>query len=135
MPQNDNEIKEYMKKRCPFNQVTVMFKKTVVENAGGYIDWFNEEDYYLWIRMFQKNAIFKNLEGTLVFVRVGKEMYQRRGGWKYFKSEARLQKYMLDNKIIDFVNFVYNILLRFILQVIMPNSLRGFVFRKFARKK
>ena len=27
-------------------------------------------------------------------------MYQRRGGMEYFKSEARLQKYMLDNHAI-----------------------------------
>lgn len=31
---------------------------------------------------------FANLPDTLVNVRVGKAMYQRRGGWKYFKSEA-----------------------------------------------
>lgn len=135
VPQNDTDIKEYMKKRCPFNQVTVMFKKTDVENAGGYIDWYNEEDYYLWIRMFQKNAKFKNIKDTLVFVRVGKGMYQRRGGWKYFKSEARLQKYMFDQRIINFSIFTSNIVVRFILQVLLPNSLRGFVFRKFARKK
>ena len=134
VPQNDTDIKEYMKKRCPFNQVTVMFKKTDVENAGGYIDWYNEEDYYLWIRMFQKNAKFKNLKDILVFVRVGKEMYQRRGGWKYFKSEVRLQKYMFDQRIVNFPTFINNIVVRFILQILLPNSLRGFVFRKFARK-
>ena len=134
VPQNDTDIKEYMKKRCPFNQVTVMFKKTDVENAGGYIDWYNEEDYYLWIRMFQKNAKFKNLKDILVFVRVGKEMYQRRGGWKYFKSEVRLQKYMFDQRIVNFPTFIDNIVVRFILQILLPNSLRGFVFRKFARK-
>lgn len=134
VPQDNIEIKKYLKKRCPFNQVTVMFKASVVEAAGGYIDWYNEEDYYLWIRMFQINAKFRNLEDTLVFVRVGKEMYQRRGGWKYFKSEARLQKYMFDQRIVNFPTFISNIVVRFILQVLLPNSLRGFVFRKFARK-
>jgi len=133
MPQNDAEIKGYMKKRCPFNQVTVMFKKSEVEAAGGYIDWHNEEDYYLWIRMYQKNALFKNLADTLVFVRVGKEMYQRRGGWRYFVSEAKLQKYMLNNGIINIINYTYNVTIRFILQVLMPNTIRGFIF-KFARR-
>jgi hypothetical protein len=33
------------------NQVSVMFKKSFAETAGGYIDWFCEEDYYLWIRI------------------------------------------------------------------------------------
>ena len=61
-------------------------------------------------------------------------MYQRRGGWKYFKSEARLQKYMFEQGIINFPTFTSNIIIRFILQVLLPNGLRGFIFRKFARK-
>ncbi len=135
VPENDKEIKEYLKKRCPLNQVTVMFKASVVEAAGGYIDWFNEEDYYLWIRMFQNNAVFKNLNDTLVYVRVGNEMYSRRGGWKYFSSEAKLQKYMLNNKIINVIDFAINVFLRFVVQVLMPNKVRGLVFAKFARTK
>jgi glycosyltransferase involved in cell wall biosynthesis len=51
VPEDDSGIKQYLKKRCPFNQVTVMFKKDDVMEAGGYIDWYCEEDYYLWIRM------------------------------------------------------------------------------------
>jgi glycosyltransferase involved in cell wall biosynthesis len=135
VPEKDKEIKEYLKKRCPLNQVTVMFKASEVEAAGGYIDWFNEEDYYLWIRMFQNNAVFKNLNDTLVYVRVGNEMYSRRGGWKYFSSEAKLQKYMLNNKIINVIDFVINVSLRFVVQVLMPNKVRGLVFARFARTK
>jgi glycosyltransferase involved in cell wall biosynthesis len=134
VPQNDSEIKKYMKKRCPFNQVTVMFKKDCVIKAGGYIDWDYEEDYYLWIRMYESGAKFLNLNDTLVFVRVGKEMYKRRGGWKYFKSEALLQQYMLKKNIINKIEFIYNVSIRFILQVLMPNTVRGFIFKKFARK-
>ncbi|MGB3260089.1 glycosyltransferase [Paenisporosarcina sp.] len=135
VPQNNEEIKQYMKKRCPFNQMTVMFKLSEVNKAGGYKDWYHNEDYYLWIRMHQNGAIFMNLKDSLVLVRVGKEMYSRRGGWKYFVSETNLQKYMLNNKIIYYTTFVKNVLVRFILQVLMPNSIRGFVFKKFARKK
>ncbi len=134
VPENNAEIAEYIKKRCPFNQVTVMFKKSDVEAAGGYVDWYCEEDYYLWVRMFQKSMKFVNIAENLVFVRAGEEMYRRRGGWRYFRSEARLQKYMLDRGITDVFTFIVNVALRFILQVLMPNGLRGFVFKKFARK-
>lgn len=135
VPKEDKDIKEYLKKRCPMNQVTVMFKKAKVDSAGGYIDWFCEEDYYLWLRMYLANMKFANLSESLVNVRVGKDMYGRRGGIKYFKSEARLQKYMYDNKIIGPITYVSNILKRFIVQVLMPNKLRGWVFKKFAREK
>ena len=133
VPRKNNEIYKYLKQRCPFNHMSVMFKKKYVESAGGYIDWHYNEDYYLWIRMAEKGCKFANLSEILVKVRVGKEMYQRRGGWKYFISEYRLQKYMLAKKIINPLCFVWNVLLRFLLQVLFPNKLRGFVFQQFAR--
>lgn len=133
LPSDDKEIKEYLKKRCPMNLVTVMFKKSLVESVGGFIDWYCEEDYYLWIRMFLANMQFANVSESLVKVRVGKEMYRRRGGWRYFKSEARLQKFMLKNKVINLATYISNVAKRFIVQVLLPNRLRGWVFKKFAR--
>ncbi len=135
VPAADSDIKEYMKKRCPMNLVTVMFKKSSIERAGGFIDWYCEEDYYLWIRMAQHEMVFANVPDVLVNVRVGKEMYNRRGGKKYFKSEKKLQKYMLENKIIGRGTYISNVLKRWIVQVLLPNRLRGWVFKKFARKK
>lgn len=135
VPTTDAEIKEYLKKRCPFNQQTVMFKKEAVEDVGGYIDWYCEEDYYLWIRLARKGYKMMNTGTILANVRVGKEMYSRRGGLKYFKSEKRLQKYMRKNKIIGFGTYFSNVTKRFIVQVLLPNKLRGWVFKKFARKK
>lgn len=135
VPIKDADIKVYMKKRCPMNQVTVMFRKEAVEEAGGYIDWFCEEDYYLWIRMYLKKAYFANVTETIVYVRVGDEMYQRRGGWRYFKSEVGIQHFMLKNKIIGIMRFIINVAERFVLQVLMPNGMRAFIFKKFARKE
>lgn len=134
VPFDDSEIKEYMKKRCPMNQVTVMFKKSSVDSVGGYIDWYCEEDYYLWLRMALSKMKFANVPDILVNVRIGEEMYGRRGGLRYFKSEAKLQKYMLKEKIIGFPTYCVNVLKRLTVQVLLPNRLRGWVFRKFARK-
>lgn len=135
VPVVDTDIKEYLKFRCPMNLVTVMFKKSAVESVGGFIDWYCEEDYYLWVRMYLANMKFANTSEVLVNVRVGKDMYNRRGGIKYFKSEAKLQKYMLDNKIIGFGTYLSNVAKRLIVQVLMPNKIRGFIFKKFAREK
>lgn len=135
VPQNDKNIKEYLKTRCPMNLVTVMFRKASVEAVGGFIDWYCEEDYYLWARMLLANQKFANISDVLVNVRVGEDMYRRRGGIKYFKSEARFQKYLYNNKIIHFGTYFVNLAKRFIVQVMMPNSVRGFIFKKFAREK
>lgn len=130
----DKDIKEYMKKRCPMNQVTVMFKKSMVDSVGGYVDWYCDEDYYLWLRMALADMKFANLPDILVNVRVGKDMYARRGGWKYFVSERKLQKFMRSKKIIGFGTYFMNVSKRFIVQVLLPNKLRSWAFKKFARK-
>ena len=134
VPKSDVDIREYMKTRCAMNHVSVMYKKSAVQAAGGYQDWFWNEDYYLWIRMWLNNAIFANTGTVLVNVRVGEEMYQRRGGHKYFESEKRLQDYMLKHGMISRVTYMKNVGKRFIVQKVLPNKLRGFVFRMFARE-
>ncbi|MBQ3232274.1 MAG: glycosyltransferase [Clostridia bacterium] len=132
--ETDEQIKRDMQKRCPLNQVTVMFRKSAVDAVGGYIDWYCEEDYYLWLRLHLAGAEFANIPDSLVNVRVGKEMYQRRGGMKYFISEAKLQKWMLKQKVINLPTYVANVGKRLVVQVLLPNRLRGWVFQKFARK-
>lgn len=134
VPQSDKEIKEYMKKRCPLNHVAVMMKKSTVVDVGNYIDWFWNEDYYLWVRLMKAGAVFGNTGTVLVSVRTGSDMYSRRGGIKYFKSEVGIQKFMLENKIIGIFTYMTNCAKRLIVQVLLPNKVRGWVFRNFARK-
>lgn len=133
VPEHDVDIKNYLKSRCPMNLVTVMLKKSDVMKVGGYQDWYCEEDYYLWIRLTLEGYKFYNIQENLVYVRVGEEMYQRRGGKRYFQSEAKLQKFMFDHEIISFPKYVYNVLVRWAVQVAMPNKVRGWVFQKLAR--
>ena len=134
VPENDVDIKKYLKKRCPFNHMTVMFKKQSVLDVDNYLDWFYNEDYYLWLRMFLNNKVFMNTGTILVNMRTGEDMYRRRGGFKYFKSEAKLQKFMLKNKIIGLGTYLVNVTKRFIVEVLLPNKIRGWAFKKFARK-
>ncbi|MCM1224284.1 MAG: glycosyltransferase [Lachnospiraceae bacterium] len=134
VPQTDRELKEFMKKRCPFNHMTVMFKKSDVMKAGSYKDWFWNEDYYLWIRLALRNYKFANLGDTLVNARVGIDMYQRRGGDKYFKSEIGIQKLMLEKNMIGIPTFIMNCAKRLIVEKLMPNRIRGWVFQTFARE-
>lgn len=134
VPLDDCEIREYLKKRCPLNHVSVMFRKDAVQKAGGYIELHWNEDYYLWIRMVEQNCVMANTGTVLVKVRIGADMYKRRAGKRYFQSEKYLQDYMLKKKMICYGDYVSNVLKRWIVQCVLPNSIRGFVFRKLARK-
>lgn len=129
VPESDADIKQYMKKRCPMNHMTVMFRRSAVERAGGYLDWYCNEDYYLWIRMALAGCTFANMPDTLCNVRVGNEMAARRGGWKYFNSEAGIQKYMLQKGVTKLPRYLYNVAVRFGGEVIVPDRLRSVLFR------
>lgn len=134
VPCSNKDIYLALKHRCPFNHMSVAFRRSAVMHAGNYQDWHYNEDYYLWIRMGIAKCTFANLPETLVNVRIGKKMYARRGGYKYFISEAKLQKYMHKYDLISFPRYFYNVLGRFVVQVVMPNNARGWFYRIFARK-
>lgn len=134
VPLTNEEIYDYMKSRCALNHVTVMFRKKAVLKAGNYQDWFWNEDYYLWVRMMMAKCQFANIPDVIVNVRSGADQYARRGGRKYFKSEAAIQKLMLDHKLISWPRYCFNVIVRWCIQVAMPNWLRGFVFQKLFRK-
>ena len=132
--QNDGAIKSDMKKRCAMNHVAVMYKKQAVQEAGGYQDWYYNEDYYLWIRMMESGCSFANIPYPLVNVRTGADMSARRGGWKYFKSEQKLQKYMHTHGLISLPRYLYNVAIRFGGEVLAPNSVRQVLY-KVIRKR
>ncbi len=135
VPRTDLSIKRYMTRRCAMNHVSVMFRREAVLQAGNYIDFFWNEDYYLWIRMMRRGCVFANTGTALVNVRVGREMYRRRGGRRYYESEKRLQRYMLNRRIISPWRYLVNVTQRFIVQRVLPDSIRGWVFRTFARRR
>lgn len=135
VPCSNEEIYQYMRSRCALNHPTVMFKKESLLKAGNYKDWFWNEDYYMWVRMMEQGCVFANLPDVLVNMKSGLEQYGRRGGKKYFDSEIGIKKLMLEKGMITRKEYIVNYVQRFIIQLMLPNSVRGWVFRTFTRKK
>lgn len=133
VPLEDKQIKQYLKTRSPFNHVTVMLKKEDVLKVGNYQNFYQMEDYYLWIRIVKEKFQTKNIQKILVNVRVDTKMFTRRGGYKYFKSNKEVSKQMLKMKIINYPYYLFNVLVRFIIQVLMPNSMRILFYKKILR--
>ena len=94
LPECDEDIKHFAKKRNPFNHPTVVFKKQLVENIGGYplYDYF--EDYALWVTLLSGGAKGYNVMSELVNMRSDEGMYDRRGGLSYVKCIFNFQKYI-----------------------------------------
>ena len=134
VPEQQADILAFAKKRNPFNHPCIMYKKSDVEAAGGYQDFYLLEDYYLWIRMLQQGFIGYNLQEPLLWMRSGSDMYKRRGGWKYFLSQRKLLCYMHQSKFISYSQYLMGIFIR--LGVAMaPNNFRSFIFNNILRRK
>ena len=133
LPETQDQILAFAKKRNPFNHPCVMYKKSAVETTGGYQDFYLLEDYYLWIRMLQKGSTGYNLQEPLLWMRAGSDMYKRRAGWKYAKSQKALFKYMKDSGFISEGQYMKSTITR-TASSLMPNGLREFAYKKVLRK-
>ena len=94
-PEDHQALVVYAKKRNPFNHMTVMFRKAMVEKVGGYPHLYQKEDYGLWIKAIHSGARLANCNQVLVKVRAGETMLKRRSGLKYAAAEIPLQKLMV----------------------------------------
>lgn len=134
VPEHQNDIIDFAKKRNPFNHPCIMYKKSDVEAAGGYQDFYLLEDYYLWIRMLQQGFIGYNLQEPLLWMRAGSDMYKRRGGWKYVQSQRNLFKYMAQTGFITESQYQIQGMIRLI-GAVVPNWLRTFLFKQILRNR
>ena len=133
VPAQQAEILAFAKQRNPFNHPCIMYKKSHVEAAGGYQDFFLLEDYYLWIRMLQQGMRGQNIQEPLLWMRGGSAMYKRRGGWRYVKSQRKLFRYMFHTGFISYRQYCLQSFMR-MAGAAMPNTLRKILFHVFLRK-
>lgn len=133
LPEFHEQIYEYGKKRCPVNHPVTMFKKSAVEAVGGYKHCLNLEDYYLWARMLVCGAKFYNIQESLLWFRFSDEVFKRRGGFTYARTEAG---FMWELHKIGYLSASKALLygtIRFCVRIV-PNTWRSWVYRKLLRK-
>lgn len=133
LPETNAKIMEFAKKRNPFNHPCVMYKKSAVEAVGSYKDFYLLEDYYLWLRMLMAGYQGYNIQEPLLHMRAGSDMYMRRAGWKYARTQARLFKFMKDSGFIGNGQYIKSCVIRSG-SALAPNWLRKFMFEKVLRK-
>lgn len=134
LPEYHEDIYKYAKKRCPINHPVVMFRKKAVLDAGSYRHFPLFEDYDLWIRMLLNNSKFYNIQESLLSFRASNDMYMRRGGLSYFKKEVALQRSMLNSGFINYIDFIFNLAIRFSVRMI-PNNIRSSCYKLIRRKR
>lgn len=133
VPVTSEEILKKGTVRCPFNHPTVMFCKSIIEATGGYQELYLFEDYYLWVRLLEKKYKCRNIPKVLLHLRVGNGMIARRGGWKYYKSNKYLQDYMLKHKMIPVRQYLFSVVVRWMVQVAMTEKMREWFYKRMLR--
>ena len=91
-PLTQGEIERFARLHNPFAHPTVVFRTSLVKQAGGYPPLNGFEDYLLWARLLQAGAKVANTDQVVVAYRVSRAAYARRGGLKTALSEVKLQR-------------------------------------------
>lgn len=134
VPLQHSEIKEFSNSRCPFNHMTVAYKKSVIQKVGGYQHHLFMEDYNLWLRVIGNGYQVANIPDVVLYARVGNGMHARRKGIEYIKSEKKLLDLKKQLKLQSPVHANILFLIRSAFRL-LPSGILGKVYNNFLRKK
>lgn len=95
VPESEAQILQFVKTRNPFNHMAVAYRRETVLACGGYPKVYLKEDYALWCHMLARQVRVANTKEILVHATAGRDMYRRRGGWRYAKAEWTMQRVLV----------------------------------------
>lgn len=124
------EIAAYSRFADPFSHPTVVYRRSAVVRAGGYLPLGLMEDYWLFARMIASGALVGNLAEPLVMYRVGEGAYARRGGIEQWRSEVALQRAFRRIAFTTRWQFLRNMLVRGGYRFV-PEPVRRIAYRRF----
>lgn len=133
MPSSESCIREFAKRRNPFNHMSVVYRVDAVRACGGYPNVFLKEDYGLWCLLLARHVRVMNINDILVHASAGIEMFKRRGGLRYAKSEWAMQRLLVQCGLKGYLGALFDGCIR-ITFFLIPSSIRGFFYLHFLRK-
>ncbi len=133
-PLEPAEIVRYARFHQPFNHPTVVYRRSVVQAAGGYRHLALMEDYLLFAKMIRQGASVANVEEPLVLYRVGAGAYARRGGIAMAKTEWRLQVQLRELGFTTRAQFARNVAIRTSYRLV-PEAVRKAAYRKLIARR
>ncbi len=134
LPLTHSELYQMAKFRNPLNHMAVMMRKDEVIRIGSYKHIPYIEDYEHWVRAMINGIKIANIGEVLVHARVGNGMVKRRGNKQYIESWRIMNKYMMENGMINYPIYIRN-MIAVCAFVYMPDELKEFVYKKLLRKR
>lgn len=133
VPCDNEEIRKYGRRRQPFNNITVMYRKSVVQKVGGYRAMTRSEDYDLYVRIMHGGYYCKNINADLAFVRIKENKADRRTSYATYKGFIKTRWYALRMGFSSPWDFLVACGAQ-TLVFLSPASLQGMIYKKFLRK-
>lgn len=134
VPENDVQIKKFLRRRSPFNHSSVMFKKASVIRCGGYGQSRRKEDFDLFSRMLNMGCMGYNIPETLMLGRANVNSFKRKKSWIYCSDYIEVMKRNWKSGYCSFWDFlvvsVYQLLI-----FLTPTFVSRWFTNKFLRKK
>lgn len=134
LPESNEDIYKFAKRRNPFGHPSVMIKKKKLLEAGNYRTYYLCEDYDMWVRMLECNAVCYNIQKYLVYMRISNDFYARRGGMKYLKSILKFKRELKNKGFYSTKDYIISSGSHVIV-CLMPNFVRDFIYRKLLRSE
>lgn len=132
LPEMHDEIVKFSKKRNPFGHPSIIFRKSKIIEAGNYRSYYLCEDYDMWIRMIEHDALCYNIQDILVYMRISEDFYKRRGGIKYLKSIMKFKNEQYKKGYYTFKNYFISVGSHIVV-CLLPNFIRNYVYVKLLR--
>ena len=127
-PEVHDDIVKLAHRRSPVCHAACFMRKSAILKAGNYVHRQYYEDYNLWVRMIMSGAKFYNLQEVLYYVRTDERQIQRRGGYKYLKTELKYLKEFYDIGFYTLNDLIVNSLIRIVARL-TPRGIRTKVFK------
>ena len=133
VPCQPKEIYQFAKRRSAFNHPSVMYRKSIVLEHGGYSDLRRNQDVDLFGRMLYAGCKAANFEESLLWFRSDENLAKRRKSWEntwsYIDTIRRFHKMgysgWTDVAVVAGAQTV---------MYLMPISVQNWLYKKFLRK-
>lgn len=131
-PSKNSEIRQFARRRNPFNNQTLVFKKSMAKAIGGYSSIKRCEDYDFVVNMLRNGAIGENIPEVLVDYRVNKDNYARRQNWANTKSFINVRWRIFRSGYSNIIDFIVPCAMQMMI-FILPKKLTAKIYKKFLR--